>query len=426
MAQIGERSRNGLTVLGHENTALTNSDNGNRKSLPVWLAVSAIVAVAIDLRPGIVSIGPVLNSVRQEFRVDHASASLLTAIPDLLMGILALPTPWLARRFGRDRVLLYSLALLCVSTAERAFVHDFWILLLSTAGVGAGIAIAGSLIAGFIKAQFPTKAALLMGIYATALSLGSTVSAAVTGPIALTSRSGWRFATGVWSSLGVIAIFFWVLITLEERKVGATTIDRGTKAKLPLRNKTAWMIALFFAANNFLFYAILAWTAPMFRENGLSATKSGLLLASFTAAFMCGNPVFGALSKSHDRRGWLAMCAIVTLLGLVPLALVQNMAPFVWLPLAAFGLGGAFTLSMTLPLDNANDVEEANVWNAFTLTVGYLVAAAGPLMVGALRDITGSFRIPMWLLVALSSLMLALTGFLRPHGSQHPEPKGSI
>jgi MFS transporter, CP family, cyanate transporter len=65
------------------------------------------------------------------------------------------------------------------------------------------------------------------------------------------------------------------------------------------------MIALFFAANNFLFYAILAWTAPMFRENGLSATKSGLLLASFTAAFSAGIRS-SALSASRmtDAAGW--------------------------------------------------------------------------------------------------------------------------
>lgn len=89
-------------------------------------------------------------------------------------------------------------------------------------------------------------------------------------------------------------------------------------------------------------------------------------------------------------------------------------APFLWIPLAAFGLGGGFTLAMTLPLDNTSSVEEANVWNAFTLTVGYLLAAAGPLTVGELRDATGSFGLAIWLLVVLAALLVVLAAVLRP------------
>ncbi len=384
-------------------------------TLKGWLAITSIVLVAIDLRPGIVSIGPILPAIREEFRLSHAGASLLTTIPDLLMGLLALPTPWLARRFGRDAVILCALVLLSVCTLARAFAPNTVTLLFTTAGVGAGIAIAGALIAGFIKANFPTRAPVLMGIYATSLSFGSTLSAAATGPIAQAAPRGWRFASGCWSILGITAILAWAVVTVHERRLKLSISKTVPHVSLPLRNKTAWLVALFFALNNLLFYALLAWTAPMFREYGKSPAGAGLLLASFTAAFMFGNPIFGALSKSHDRRGWLAVCALLTAAGLVPLALAPNLAPFVWVPLAAFGLGGGFTLGMTLPLDNTISVHEVNVWNAFVLTVGYLVAAAGPLIVGVMRDATGTFRLPIWILVVLTGAMLALTPLLQPH-----------
>lgn len=119
-----------------------------------WLGIIAIILVAIDLRPGIVSVGPVLNSIRDTFGLSHSMASLLTAIPDLMMGILALPTPWLAKRFGRDRSILAALGLLCTSIVLRSFSKTSTDLLLTTVGVGAGIAIAGALVAGFIKANF--------------------------------------------------------------------------------------------------------------------------------------------------------------------------------------------------------------------------------------------------------------------------------
>ena len=382
------------------------------------LAILAIGLIGIDLRPGIVSIGPILPQIRSAFEMSHAQASLLTAIPDLLMGLLAFPTPWLARRLGRDRVIFAALILLCIAMLIRARATGLAGLLLSTAGVGSGIAIVGALMGGFVKASFPKNVALLIGFYATVLSLGSTVSAASTYPLAASLAGGWRSAAGLWSWLGIPAVFAWMLVSGHERKRPKTDKPPTAPAKAPLGNPTAWCIALFFACDNLLFYAFLSWTAPMYGEMGLSPTKSGLLLASFTATFMIANPIFGALSKSHDRRRWLAISGAFVVVGTAALAAAPKLAPFVWIPLIAFGLGGAFTLGMTLPLDHARDADEANTWTAFVLTIGYLIAASGPFVVGLLRDITGGFREATVILVLVGVAMLAITPFLRPHPQQ--------
>jgi MFS transporter, CP family, cyanate transporter len=381
------------------------------------LAVTAIVLVALNLRPGIVSVGPLLPWIIDDFRLSHTMASLLVSIPDVLMGALALPTPWFSRRFGRDTVILAALFVLFVSTVLRAFSTTALQLLAATAGVGAGIAIAGALVGGFIKARFPTRAALFMGLYATSLSLGSTMSAALTGPIAAQTSSGWRLAAGVWGGLGVFAVASWLMVTIAESRVpqpaGAVSVHR-----LPLRNPTAWLIAVYFACINFLFYSLLSWSVPMYREAGFSPTIAGLALATFMAVFMLANPFFGWITKSHDRRGWLALCAALGLAGLVSIAFAPTVMPFAAVACCAFGLGGAFTLGMTLPLDNTNSVDEANVWNAFVLTVGYLVAAGGPLILGYLRDINGNFRLAFILLTIVALLMLAVTPFLHPRQRQ--------
>jgi MFS transporter, CP family, cyanate transporter len=379
------------------------------------LAVAAIVLVAINLRPGIVSVGPVLPSIIDDFHLSHAAASLLVSIPDVLMGALALSTPWLARRYGRDPVILVALFLLFGSTMVRAFAATTLELLAATAGVGAGIAVAGALIGGFIKARFPTKAALMMGLYATSLSLGSTISAAVTGPVATQTSGGWRFAAGLWSGLGVFAMASWLMVTIAERRTRLPVSGPAPIHRLPLGNRTAWLIAVYFACINFLFYALLSWAVPMYREAGLSPTLAGLALATFTAVFMCANPIFGWLSKSRDRRGWLALCAALSVAGLASIAIAPATLPFVAIGCCAFGLGGAFTLGMTLPLDNTETVHEANVWNAFVLTVAYLIAAGGPLLVGYLRDLNGGFQASFLLLAVVGVLMLLVTPFLHPH-----------
>ena len=111
-------------------TSVQSSASAPRLGFPI--AMVCIVMVAIDLRPGIVSTGPILPLIREEFGLTHTVASLLTAIPDLLMGALALPTPWLARRLGRDRVILAALGLLFVATLGRAFANSTALLLVTT------------------------------------------------------------------------------------------------------------------------------------------------------------------------------------------------------------------------------------------------------------------------------------------------------
>ena len=141
---------------------------------------------------------------------------------------------------------------------------------------------------------------------------------------------------------------------------------------------------------------------------------AGLILATFTAVFTVANVIFGWLSRDEDRRGWLALSAGLAFVGLSGIALAPALAPFVWISIFAFGLGGAFALGMTLPLDNTKSVSEANAWNAFVLMIGYVIAACGPLMVGRVRDVSGSFTPAYWLLAGIAFVMLAVTPLLRP------------
>jgi CP family cyanate transporter-like MFS transporter len=391
---------------------LLTHQTGERRALSMFAALVCIVLVALGLRPGIVSIGPLLPRIIAQFGLSHTQASLLTAIPTLLMGLLALPAPWLARRFGRDRMILTALALLAGSSLVRAFADSAALLFVATAGIGAGIAVAGTLIAGFIKESYPARVAMVMSIYATALALGSSMSALVTGAIAA-RFDGWRFGAGVWMVSGLVALGAWLLVASGTQKARQAAPAR--RYAMPIRNRTAWLIAAFFACNNFIFYAYISWLAPMYVEYGHDASSASLILAVFTLAFMVANPVFGFLSRNEDRRVPLAISAGIALAGNVLMLVSPTASPILTVVLIAFGTGGSFTLAMTLPLDNAANADEANAWNAFVLLVSYVIAAAGPLLVGQLRDASGSYKPSLWLIALVGALMLAITPFLRPY-----------
>lgn len=380
---------------------------------PLGLAITCIVLVALGLRPGIVSIGPILPDIIDRFELSHTQASIITAIPTLLMGLLALATPPLVRRFGRDRVIIAALTLLALTTLGRPFAATVSALFLTTAGVGAGIAIAGALVPGFIKAGYPGRIALLMGLYAMALSTGSTLAAALTGMLSQTFGD-WRIPAGLWAVPPIIGAFAWLRVEARGR-AGLRAAEKTVPHPLPFQNTTAWLVAVFFACNNFAFYSFVSWIAPLYVESGYSAASAGLILAAFTLSFMIATPLFGAVSKNEDRRGWLAVASGISGAGAIWMAIAPTTLPFAAVSLLAFGTGGAFTLSMTLPLDNARTDDEATAWNAFVLLISYVIGAAGPVLVGLLHDATGSFVVPVWMLATVGGFMFLLTPFLQPH-----------
>jgi CP family cyanate transporter-like MFS transporter len=64
------------------------------QGLPLIAGLTRLILIGSNLRPAIVYVGPLLPSIRQAFRLSHTEASLLTAIPDALMGILAFRNFW--------------------------------------------------------------------------------------------------------------------------------------------------------------------------------------------------------------------------------------------------------------------------------------------------------------------------------------------
>lgn len=377
------------------------------------LIVIGIVLTALSLRPGIVSIGPSINLISNHFGLSHSVGALLTTIPDLLMGLLALPAPFLAKKFGRNKLILFALVLLFISLLLRALSPNILVLLLATAGVGAGIAIAGALISGFIKAKFPLRAAFMIGLYSTTISLGSTFAAIGTAPIASYFQD-WRIAIGIWTVPALLSILGWFIVyRAEKNSETITTVEEINHIK-PWKIINAWKIALFFACVNFIFYSLLAWTVALFEEKGLSPAKSGILLGCFTFFTMLASIVIGFVSKSKDRRMWIFVFSLFTVLGLIFLAVNPLISPALIICLIAFGLGGVFTIGMTLPLDYSTTVGQSDSWTSFTLCVGYLIAALGPFTMGLVRDMTGDFKYSIFFLLAVSLIMISIGTILKP------------
>jgi CP family cyanate transporter-like MFS transporter len=382
-----------------------------------------LLLVALNLRPAISSVPPLLETIRQDLGLGRAFLGLLTTIPVLCMSIFALAAPKISGRIGAERAVLWSVILIGVAVAGRLAAGQPGVLFGTTLVAGVGIAVAQSLLPAVVKGWFPDRAAFVTGLYTVGITGGLALAALTTVPIERTLGGFWPGALAAWSLFAAVAVVFWLLLTARARSVSRPEVAYE-RARLPWRSGRAWSVALFFGAESCLFFSSLTWLAPLYIDRGLDEGHTGLLLAVFALVRVPSAFVFPALAdRSGDRRPWLALTLTLATFGfcaagLVPL--VTPWAPWAWVVVLGLGVGGLFPLALTLPLDYSADADEAGRLTAMTFFVGYIVAAVGPVAVGALRDATGGYAVPFVALAALSVAMLVSSFQFRPRSAPRP------
>ena len=174
----------------------------------LWLGLG-VVLLALNLRPALVAVSPLADTIRDDSGMSAAATSLLTALPLLCFGLLAPVAPRLGRRFGTERTLLATMVLICAGTALR-MLDAVVALFAGTVVIGAGIAVANVLLPGLIKRDFPGRAGLMTGLYSMSLFGGAALAAGVTLPVQEASGMNWRTTLACWGALAVVAVVVWL------------------------------------------------------------------------------------------------------------------------------------------------------------------------------------------------------------------------
>src|ERR1700712_5790641 len=172
------------------------------------LLVAAVVAVALNQRPAVVAVAPVLGQLRADTGLGSAMAGLLTTLPVLCFGAFAPVAPRLARRIGLETAVALSLVVLAAGIALR-LLTPIALLYAGSVLAGAAIALANVLLPAFVKREFARPGAV-MGLYSAALNVGAAAGAALTVPLASALGVDWRTALGFWLVLALTALALWL------------------------------------------------------------------------------------------------------------------------------------------------------------------------------------------------------------------------
>jgi len=377
----------------------------------IAMLFAAIFLIALNLRPAVTSIGPLLDTIRNDLHLTNSEVSLLTAIPVICMGLFApLAVHWL-NKFGQRKGISILIIIIGGMTLLRTWFYDYISLLITAFIIGIAIAIIGPIISSLIKEKFPTRMASAIGIYSLGMGAGATLSAGLTGVIYVIVSERWEIALSIWSALALLAYVVWIL-SIKDAKVVKEPVEMDEPAvfRSPWSNTRAWLILLFFGFQASLFFSLTTWLGSAAGELGFNVIEAGTVISVLTIAQIAGNIFIPLLlEKFPNRSFWIYFSLTLGTVGLV--LLLTNSTLLIW-PASVFlglTLGGLFPLALLLPLDETTDAREANAWTAMVQTGGFIMGGITPLAIGILYDITGTHQMTYYVLLMLIVGMFVVT-----------------
>jgi len=367
------------------------------------LAVLSVVAIAFNMRTAIGEIPPVL----EDLGLSSAAQSILATVPVVCFGLAAPATPVLRARFGEERGLLAVLALLLVGVLVRAAWPSAGGLFPGTVVVGCAIAVMNVLVPSLVRRRFPGHVGLMTGVYSTALIVGGSLAAATTVPLRDAADGSLHLALGIWAIPIVVALVVWLP---QRRHRALPPVAGGREAIRALgRSRVAWYVTGFMGLQSLLYYAPLSWLPAIHRDQGIDAATAGFLLS--TLNFVSVPTTFLAPVLAHrmrDQRPAVAACVALTTIGLLGILVAPSSTALVWVVILGLGQGAALSLALLMIVLRAADDDTAARLSSMAQGFGYLIAATGPLVTGLLHAATGSWTIPLALLVALCGVELVV------------------
>ena len=368
-----------------------------------------LVILGLNLRPILSSISPLLGEIRQATGLSFQSSALLTSLPVICMGLVALVGVRVEARLGERRGIALGLLMILLACLARWLMGQASALLVTALLGGAGVALIQALVPAMIKREFNYRVPVAMGVYSASLMAGGGL-AALLSPVVAMHFQQWQAGLGVWLLPALGALLLWAWLPL-----GAARNPQQAPAFKGLRNRRAWLLALYFGLVNCGYMSMVAWLPAYYQQLGWGVLPSGSLLAFMTIFQVIAALLMPVLAqRGIDRRPLLSISLLAQTVGYLGLLMAPQQFPHLWVALIGCGLGACFALSLLLTLDHHRDPRQAGQLAAFVQGVGFLINAISPWLTGWLRELTGSFVSACVVLTVTAVAMLVVTRVFSP------------
>jgi MFS transporter, CP family, cyanate transporter len=407
---------------------LNQSEQGKKDQAKVrqqaapWVILLGIIFITVNLRAPLTSVGPLVELIRNDLHISNTLAGMITTLPLLAFAFFSPFVPKLGKRFGVEWILFISIILLTLGIILRSF-SGIANLYIGTAVLGLAIAVCNVLLPGLIKREYSERIGLMTGVYSISMNLFGAIASGISVPVAVGLGFEWQGALGIWGILSFLSILFWIP-QLKRSSIKKTTIHpqaRNHGVNL-WRSPLAWQVTLFMGLQSTLFYVLVAWLPEILKSKGIGFDQSGLFVSimqltvlpvTFIAPILAG--------RMSNQRRLVTIASVCFFVGNVGLLYGSLNFIVLWIILLGMGAGFAFGLAMIFFSLRTDTPGQAAELSGMAQSVGYLLAAMGPMLFGYLHDLTDSWQIPLQILVGVSLLL-----FIVGQGAGRNKKVGSI
>lgn len=360
---------------------------------------AAVLLVAMNLRPSVASLGPLLDEARLALGASATWAGLLTTVPVLCFAAAGLVAPAVARRAGLRTTIAVALAMVATGLVLRVTAGAV-LMTVATVIASIGVAAAGVLLPVVVKTSFPARVGLVTGLYTASLQTGAALAFALSAPLARL-LGGWRPALASWAVLALLALGVWLIAGRRLSARRGALPGEPVSARSLLGNGFAWIITGFFGLQAFVAFAVIGWLAQVLMDAGVSRDHAGVLLSLLTIIALPISLLVPPLAASRpSQSGWIVGLGFCGFAGTAGFLIAPSAAPLLWALLLGLGMS-VFSLALTVIALRARTGEDTARLSGMAQGFGYLLAAAGPLVFGLLHDATGGWTAPLAVLLVV-------------------------
>ncbi len=374
--------------------------------------VVAVCLVAMNMRPTITSVGPLLDQIGADTGLATTTLGLLAAVPLAAWAVVSPLAHPLTERFGRAPVMLWSLVLLGLGTLVRSLVAPEIGLWLGTALIGCALAVVNVLMPAVVKRDFPGRVALMTSVYTALLGGFGALASGVAVPVSLLAPAdgiaGWQFSLlvigGVLLPFAIAA--WWWATRRDGAPAGRRTPGRPSRTGI-WTDPVAWLVALYMGLQSASFYMQVTWLASISMSTGRSEVTAGFDVMVYQIAAVAGALLLPLLLRGRVERIAPALLPVLGIAGIFGLLAAPSPIEL-WVVLTGLASGASLGMSLTLMAQRARDHASASALSGMSQSVGYLMAAFGPVVFGALHAATDAWAAPLLVLVAVLAGQLVI------------------
>lgn len=381
--------------------------------------VAGILFIAVNLRVTFTAIAPVLPLIQNDFGLSSSSVGLLTSLPLLAFAAFSPLSASFARRFGLERTLFVVMIIIALGILLRS-AGSVWALYVGTVLIGTGIAFGNVLLPDLIKREFPANMASMTGAYSITMGAAGAIGSIAIIPLA--QSWGWPIALGLLVAAPLFALIFWIPQLKKHDPVMMASRKKSASVNV-WKSPLAWQVTLFMGLNAMPFYVAVGWLPTILIDNGISAAQAGSVHGTLQLATAIPGLILAAtLRRLKDQKLAAVTVSLLVALSLIGFIYLPDLA-MLWAACLGFGSGASMMLGLTFVGLRTTNADDASALSGMAQCVGYLMAAAGPLLLGQLHDWTGGWTVPLLITAAISvagacsGMMAGRNAYLEP--AQH-------